>query len=211
MTDCPNGDIRDLLPDLLHDRLGPAERAVVEAHLRACDDCQAELELLRGMRAALRRAPAVDVEAIAAAIPPYRSPSRQLSSRSWGGWRIAAAVTLLAAGGTAVAVARHGAAVRADGVQVASVREFDSLPGVARAIVPVEAPVVAASGTSSSAAPAGSRELAFAGGTIGELDDNELSTLIDDIGSLRAVTPTEPDNATIVSPIAPTSPSGMND
>ena len=101
MTDCPNGDVRDLLPDLLHDRLSPAVRREVEAHVSGCDDCRAELALLGAMRSTLRRAPQVDVAAIAAAIPPYRAPAR----RAWAGWRAAAAV-LLVAGGTSVAVLR---------------------------------------------------------------------------------------------------------
>jgi hypothetical protein len=210
MTDCPNGDIRDLLPDLLHGRLGAAKRAEVEAHVRDCADCRDELELLRDMRVALRPAPAVDVGAIVTSIPPYRAPARQVSSRSWGGWRIAAAITLLAAGGTSVAVARHGTTVRTDSAQVATMREFDSLPGNAHVAVTVEPPVVGSSSTPETATPNAARELAFAGGTIGDLDDSELSTLIDDVGSLRAVTPPEPDNAAMVSPIAPTSPSGMN-
>src|SRR5690349_15845135 len=107
MTECPNGDIRDLLPDLLHGRLGAAERADVEAHLRGCEECRDELELLRTMRSVLGRAPAVDVDAIVAGIPAYRVPVKR-TSRSWGGWRVAAAVTLLAAGGTSVVVARNG-------------------------------------------------------------------------------------------------------
>jgi hypothetical protein len=99
MTDCPNGDVRDLLPDFLHDRLAPDVRREVEAHVSGCEDCRAELDLLRAMRSTLRRTPAVDVASIAAAIPPYRVPAR----RGRTGWRAAAAV-LLVAGGTSVAV-----------------------------------------------------------------------------------------------------------
>ena len=177
MTDCPNGDIRDLLPDLLHGRLGAAERAEVESHLRECADCRDELQLLRTMRSALRSAPAVDVGAIVATIPPYRAPAQPGRVHTWSGWRIAAAVTLLAAGGTSVVVARNGDHGR---VTVAT-----------------------------SPAPA-ARELALAGGTIGELDDSELSALIDDIGTLNAMTPSDVDNAAAAGPLAPTSPGGMN-
>lgn len=175
MTDCPNGDIRDLLPDLLHGRLGAAERAVVEAHLRECEDCRDELELLRSMRSALRRAPAVNVDRIVAEIPPYCAPVRQRPARTWSGWRIAAAVTLLAAGGSSVVVARN---------------RDRTPPHVATAPSP--------------------RELALAGGSIGELDDSELSALIDDVGSLDAVTPPDVDNAAAAGPIAPTTPGGTN-
>lgn len=178
MTDCPNGDIRDLLPDLLHGRLDAAARAAVETHLRTCEDCRDEVELLRSMQGALRRAPAVDVDAIVAQIPPYRPPARHHSTKSWGGWRIAAAITLLAAGGTSVVVARTG----------------DRKPATVR-----------------SAAVSAPRELALTGGAVGELDDSELSALIDDVGSLDAMTPADADNAAVAGPLAPPSPAGMNE
>lgn len=204
MTDCPNGDIRDLLPDLLHGRLGAVERVEVEAHLRDCADCRDELELLRGVRVALRRTRAVDVGEIVAGIQPYRGPVTRTASRSWGGWRIAAAVTLLAAGGTSVVVARNGPFVRTDSTPVTATAGFDSVSGRA----PIE--IVTASSNASGATSASQRELALAGGTIGELDDSELSSLIADLGSIEAVTPADVDNAAPVGPIAPTPPSGMN-
>src|SRR6476646_10419900 len=105
MTDCPNGDVRDLLPDLLHDRLAPAVRQEVEAHVRDCAECRNELALLRSMRSSLRRAPVVDVAAIASAIPAYRTATR----RTWGGWRAAAAIVILALGGTSVVVLQRDA------------------------------------------------------------------------------------------------------
>ena len=124
MTDCPNGEVRDLLPDLLHDRLAPAVRREVEAHVRDCADCQAELALLRAMRSSLRRAPAVDVAAIAAAIPPYRAAAR----RTWGGWRAAAAIAMLAAGGTSVAVLQRGATSVRDTATAAVVAGSNAAP-----------------------------------------------------------------------------------
>lgn len=210
MNDCPNGDIRDLLPDFLHDRLGADERAVVEAHLRGCELCREELTFLRGLRASLRRAPSVDVDRIAAAIPAYRAPARQLTTRSWGGWRVAAAVTLLAAGGTSVVVARQGAQATADSAQVVGVDRFDSLPGSTHVPAVVDPAASPSSGPATGAELPAPRELALAGGTIGDLDDSELSALIEDIQSLNAVTPVEVDNAAPVSPIAPTLPSGMD-
>jgi anti-sigma factor RsiW len=211
MSDCPNGDIRDLLPDFMHGRLDAAEQASVEAHLRDCELCREELALLRELRGALRRAPRADAGRIAAAIPPYRSPVRQVSWRQRGGWRIAAAITLLAAGGTSVAVIRHGAHPGVDGTRMATVRAADTLPGSVGVAVATTAPASSPRGASS-ATPAGAapRELALAGGTIGDLDDRELSALIDDIGSLDAVPSVEVDNPATLSPIAPISPSGMN-
>jgi hypothetical protein len=108
MNDCPNGELRDRLPDLLHDRLTPEARRGIEAHVAVCADCREELELLRAAQASMRRAPAVDVGRIVAALPAPRRPAK----RAWAGWRAAAAITLIAVGGTSVAVARsHRTAV----------------------------------------------------------------------------------------------------
>lgn len=109
MSDCPNAEIRDLLPDLLHDRLDAPTRARVVAHVDGCADCRAELELLRSMRGALERGtPRIDVGRVAAALPSPRRARPEPARRrpAWADWRIAATVTLLAAGGTSLAVMR---------------------------------------------------------------------------------------------------------
>ena len=101
MIDCPNGDVRDLLPDYLHDRLESSARMSVERHLAECAACRDELALLRDLRGTLQRAPRIDVAAVAAAIPAYRVPAR----KSWAsGWRAAAAITAIAVGGTSIAL-----------------------------------------------------------------------------------------------------------
>ena len=65
MTDCPNAEMRDRLPDLLHERLEKSVRAAVMAHVDQCEDCRAEMTLLRDARSALSPAvPAIDVAAI---------------------------------------------------------------------------------------------------------------------------------------------------
>jgi len=166
MIDCPNGDVRDVLPDYVNDRLDAHRRAEVERHLAACDLCRDEVSLLRGLRATIRRAPTVDVDAIAAAIPPYRAPVR----RGWTtGWRAAAAIAAIAVGGTSIALLRDDAPTARDAV-----------PG----------PVVQAPGQ---IAPPPSPELVMAGGSISDLSDGELSTLVDGIESLDALPMTEVD------------------
>ena len=50
MNDCPNAEMRDLLPDLLHERLDASPRAVVSAHVGACEDCRAESSCSRVFR-----------------------------------------------------------------------------------------------------------------------------------------------------------------
>src|ERR1044071_4822753 len=110
MNDCPNAEMRDLLPDLLHDRLTATVRAEVTAHVDSCFDCREELALLRGVHAALTsRAPRVDVTYVVSALPkpPARTAVKVSPRRTWADWRIAAAVTMLAVGGTSLVIARN--------------------------------------------------------------------------------------------------------
>ena len=96
MSDCPDSEMRDLLPELLHDRLPADQRARVEAHVATCAPCRAEKEIIAGMRAAIVT-PRIDSARVAAAVSPYRSPPRRIAQSS--AWRIAAAVVLLVGGG----------------------------------------------------------------------------------------------------------------
>src|SRR5215470_17897739 len=108
MSDCSNADIRDLLPDLLHDRLDARTRARVVAHVDGCADCRSELELLRSLRGSLERGtPRVDLDRIVAALPSPASVRTPHHGRAWRvmhDWRIAAAVTFIVAGGTSLAI-----------------------------------------------------------------------------------------------------------
>src|SRR5262249_24314168 len=126
MIDCRNAEIRDRLPDLLHERLEPESRAAVVAHVEGCELCQAELALLRDVRAAMT-APRVDVARIARAVAASTSgaprlasvASTQTGSRRWADWRIAAAITVLVLGGSSA-------------VTLYSVRRARELPDSAR-------------------------------------------------------------------------------
>jgi anti-sigma factor RsiW len=193
MTDCPNGEVRDLLPDFLHDRLPPDVRREVEAHVAGCEECRAELALLGAMRSTLRRAPRVDVAAIAAAIPPYRAPAR----RSWGGWRAAAAV-LLVAGGTSVAVLQSRDSVVEpvpDTTTAVAIRAADSVP-TATSAPQVDTPAPAQA----------SHELALGTAAVTDLDDGELSSLLSELSTLDALPSADVENAVAVSPL----PTGTN-
>jgi hypothetical protein len=68
MADCTRDDIRDLLPDLVHDQLGPAERARVEQHLAECADCTAELRLIGSLRAGPFATPEMSIDRIVAGV-----------------------------------------------------------------------------------------------------------------------------------------------
>ena len=189
MNDCPNGEIRDLLPDLLHDRLSASERTRVQRHVETCEECSAELDLLRDLRGTLRSAPAIDVAAIAAAIPAYRAPVR----RAWGGWRAAAAIAAVVVGGTSVAVLGRGSPRTdvAQGAQTSPRRDSNVTTG-GSASVPRVAETGRSAGERRPAPPdatpiAEPQALAMSGGAIGELSDGELATLLDDIESFDAM------------------------
>ena len=79
MTECNNGDVRDLLPDYLSGALSLAGRTRVDTHLAACAACRDELALLRLARAVRPRAVDIDVARIVAALPrPGVKPSLHL-------------------------------------------------------------------------------------------------------------------------------------
>ncbi len=74
MNDCQNVKIREALPELVHGALPEAERVSVQHHVAGCDDCAAELAIIRSVLASAPTV-AVDVPGIAAAIPQYRRGS----------------------------------------------------------------------------------------------------------------------------------------
>src|SRR4051812_47853473 len=110
MNDCSNAEIRDRLPDLLHDHLDASARAVVVAHIAECVDCRDELALLQSVQKTLMaRTPRVDIAYVVGALPKAPAPRAQIQPtrvlpgrRRWTDWRVAAAVTVLIAGGSSV-------------------------------------------------------------------------------------------------------------
>jgi hypothetical protein len=96
MNDCPDGEIRDLLPDLVHERLDAADVDRVKAHITGCVDCTAEMALLARIRASVEgRAPAVDVHRVVSKLPRPRRSSMQWSRNV--GVRLAAGLVVLLA------------------------------------------------------------------------------------------------------------------
>ena len=213
MNDCPNGDVRDLLPDLLHERLDPASRAMVVSHVDGCADCRAELALLRDLHASIRQASPVDAFVIAAAVPPYRAPTR----RSWVGWRTAAAITVVVAGGSSLLLMQRDVLPESRNVAVAppseNVVQPMTIPSVS---VPVTPPVAPAPTQPRDSQPvvqppaqgptpvAVGGELAMAAGSLTDLSDQELTSLLKEIEMFDAVPGTDVESAAL-SPIAPAS------
>lgn len=203
MTDCPNGDVRDLLPAFLNDRLAAADHAEVERHLAGCEDCRAELALLRDLRTTMRHGPSVDVDAIAAAIQPYRVPVRRRSSM---GWRAAAAIVAIAAGGTSIALLSRagdrpasivpGAVARVPGTVLR-----DSITVASAAAAPMGGPQDSMRSAHPSSPAVSSRELAIASSAIGELSDPELVSLVEGLESLDALPSAEIEGSDASAPL----------
>ena len=215
MTDCPNAEIRDLLPDLVHGRLDAAARADVERHVLHCAECAVEVALLRELRSAFQASPRVDVAAITAAVPSYRGQG----NRSWFGWRTAATITVLVAGGSSVAVLQRGGGTLVDSARSMPAVTAPTVAPAREAALPVPAPATATPKSPASASPridhpatrpetvppvrdAGARELAVGGGAMNDLNDRQLTSLLKDIESLDGLPTLEVDNAALA-PIAP--------
>jgi anti-sigma factor RsiW len=180
MSDCANVEMRELLPELVHDRLDAATHARVTAHLAACSECQAELELLQTARQALRPIMPLDKRAIVAALPlpRNRQATRPLASRRV--WRIAAAITVIALGGVSFTTMRQLGGP--DMALVDSARNS----GDTGAAQPES--VLAIADT-----PVAAPEQAGVAGVVIDLADEDLETLIGELDKLEAAPRVDPD------------------
>ena len=193
MTDCPNAEMRDRLPDLLHERLETSVRAAVMAHVEQCDDCRAEMTLLREARIVLSpEMRVVDVVALSrVVIEKTRKPARMSAKRSpWTDWRIAASVALLVVGAGSIALVRRNSDTRRQVAIVAdthAVMPNATLPETAAA-APVPRsdtpPVEMAAGAELSAAA-----------PVSDLSESELRALLRDLDQMDAVPSAEPEQA----------------
>ena len=165
MTDCPNVEMRELLPEYLGGTLSAERRREVEAHLAGCVDCAEELALLQLVREVYRETPAVNVSAIVSALP---RPSSRPVVRSWRrsqAFQIAAALSFITLGGISLAVARSF---------------FNGNPASA----PVD-PIVTVGD------PVGDTPISFAGG-VSDLGDDDLEALLSALETIEALPVTEP-------------------
>jgi hypothetical protein len=181
MPDCPNVEMRDQLPELLHGRLTAAAVEKLSAHLSTCEACSEELELLRAVRGALPVGAAIDVQAVVAALP--RRPARHLGAR-WGR-RASAAGLALAAGLAAVMVLGRGPdRARAPGEPVAPSPRAGGAVETPRRSAPPQALAPRPAATE--------RELALGAG-LADVDDRELAKLIADVERLEPIPVAEPE------------------
>jgi len=184
--------MRDRLPDLLHERLEMSVRAAVMAHVDGCDDCRAEMTLLREARSVLSpEMRAVDVVAISrVVIERSRRPAMATRRRSpWMDWRIAASVALLlvSAGSVKLLVRSHEAPS-----PVVAVADSPSVsPNAA-----LPEPVAAVPAARSEPETAASAELSAAA-AVSDLSESELRALLSDLDQIDAVPSTEPEQVNV--------------
>lgn len=193
MTDCPNAEMRDRLPDLLHERLDASARAAVMAHVAECADCRTELALLREARVALSTGVRnVDVAAIAREVfERARAPRVVHTARSrWLDWRLAASIVILAIGAGSFVVMRN----RGDNApeHVAPVAVRSPVPEAKGNVA--TAPESVATISPTVATP--SAELSAAS-DVSDLSDNQLRALVDDLQTLDALPSPDPEPVTV--------------
>ena len=208
MNDCSNADIRDQLPDLLHDRLTVSGRAVVLAHVEGCTDCRDELELLRGVLGALvAQTPRVDIAYIVGALPkaPARTTAPSVAAkRRWADWRVAAAISVLVAGGSSVAILNRAPGVPNGELAARAVEVADTQTATPSVVRSTTTP----SAASAKSAPVPRETLASnvdqdattdacPDGRFGGLTETQLNALLSEIERLEAVPITEPEPVTI--------------
>ena len=218
MNDCQNAEMRDQLPELLHERLEASARAVLVAHIDGCADCRDELELLRVAHSTLIRAtPRVDLNFIIEAIPKAAPRTRTLAAprrRVWTDWRVAAAAVLLVAGGSSYSLlGRHGGIVVRDTL-VAQVTP----PAVDTASAKAQRPDSTMSVPTATSQPEvvaeGPSEVSEGSGLgtsrLGDLSEKQLKALLTEIDQLSPSPITEPDPVTLrVDTKGTTSPEGL--
>lgn len=177
MNDCVNGEIRDLLPELVSGTLPAGEVARVQEHVRVCADCGAEVELLRTARAAMRLAPTMNTARIAEAV--QASTSQRLAARRIPArvGRIAALSLIVVLGAVGLWSTRDTAVVSDPGVSPAVTAAAGTAPTI------VEQPVATTQPRAATRAPV---QLAL-GGDMSQLEDEELVALMQEVAALEAM------------------------
>ncbi len=212
MSDCENAEIRDLLPDVVAGRLSDVEAARVRRHVDGCADCEAELSLLRAVRAARPRPVPIDIAKIVANLPRptdavtgaadpsivslearravSHAPARPSGVRTRSVWRMAATIGVIIAGGWSVVLLKSGGmapmmASSSDSSQLAVAAESlgTAVSSVAAAVdSPAPTPVAAPSSTAGAV-------VSF--GNVGDYTDEELQRVLDRLDRWDGATSTE--------------------
>ncbi len=209
MNDCPDGEMRDLLPGYVHGTLSGAQRAAVAAHLENCEDCRAEVALITSASRAFAVAD-VDVARIVKALP---AAPRRVVRRTFAGHaqRIAAAIAIVAIGAFTVVALRgrfqgstHEVAKTTQ--PAAAGTELASAPNAQPAPAAVDSPVNTLPPAASAATAALRHPSMSFGGGISDLSDEQLDALMAELDGLDALPSAEPE--THLTPILPPADGG---
>lgn len=195
MTDCPNAEMRDRLPDLLHERLETSVRAAVMAHVDQCSDCRAEIALLREARVVLSpEMRAVDVVAISRVVVERtrRLPKAGVRRSPWMDWRIAASVAVLVVGAGSVALLVRSPKTQSRVAAIADTRSV--APNAARPETLASAAMPPAETAPVATAP--SAELSAAA-SVSDLSESDLRALLRDLDQIDAVPSAEPEQVNV--------------
>ncbi|MGK2935574.1 MAG: anti-sigma factor family protein [Gemmatimonadaceae bacterium] len=193
MNDCVNGDIRDVLPELVNGTLPAGDVARVQEHVRACADCAAEVDLLRTARAAMRLAPTMDTARIAAAV--QSSTAQRLAARRAPAARVAriAGLSLVAVIGALGIWSLRDSSPAASDAPIA--------PAMAAVAAPDRPGVVEQARSVESRAPRAPVQLAL-GGDMSQLGDDDLLALLSEVSDFEAMPGEEPASLAI-EPVLP--------
>jgi anti-sigma factor RsiW len=206
MNDCPDGEMRDLLPGYVHGTLSAAERAAVAAHLESCEDCRTEVALITSASRAFAVAD-VDVARIMRALPaPPRRVVRRVFARQ--AQRVAAAIVIVAVSAVTVLALRgkfQGAAhqVAKSTEATAPDTQLAAAPPTVSAPAAIDSPAGALPQVQS--ATRRSPSMSFGGG-ISDLSDDQLDALMQELDGLDALPSAEPE--THLTPILPPADGG---
>lgn len=193
MNDCVNGDIRDVLPELVNGTLPPGDVARVQEHVRACADCAAEVEVLRTARATMRPAPAINTARIAAAV--QSSTAQRLAARRAPAARVArvAGLSLVAAIGALGIWALRDSSP--------AVSNPPDAPATVAVSAPDQPPAAGQARPAEAQAARAPVQLAL-GGDMSGLGDEELLALLSEVAALEAMPREEPASLAI-EPVLP--------
>jgi anti-sigma factor RsiW len=215
MSDCESAEMRDLLPDVVAGRLSDVEAARVRRHIDGCSACEAELSLLRAVRAARPRPVSIDVAKIVAQLPRPSVPvsgetdpnvvsleSRRVASRpatsqtAWrtrSVWRMAATIGVIIAGGWSVVLLKSGGvapmmAGSSDSARLVAAAE--SLGTVVSSVAAaVDSPAATTPATTAAASSTAGAVVSF--GDVGDYTDEELQRVLDRLDRWDGATSTE--------------------
>ncbi|MBM3906597.1 MAG: zf-HC2 domain-containing protein [Gemmatimonadetes bacterium] len=184
MTDCPDGLMRDLLPEYAVGVTGVDDAARVSAHLATCEACRAELALLKQARAGLSLGvPRMDVAAIVSALPAPATASRPL--RAAPRWTIGRHVWQFATAAGLVLLVGGGLIWQRD-------------RAAPTALVADTAAVATATEEPVAVTPASAESGISFGGGLSDLSLEDLQALLGQMDSLKTLPSTDPESMTPV-------------